>query len=94
MALCSESTGRMGTFIFLERGTENNIERTTLSQSLPVFIQQSYRPSDKSSVEKTLELIGKLGSRMPLYRLKCNMLPEAAFTAYKTLSTDAGHKKI
>lgn len=74
--------------VFLERGAENSIERTTLSQVLPALIQQSYRPNDKSAVEKTLALIGKLGSRIPLYRLKCNMLPEAALTAYHTLNTD------
>ena len=80
--------------VFLERGTQNSIARTTLSQSLPTLIQQSYRPNEKSALEKTLALIGKLGSRIPLYRLKCNMLPEAALTAYQMLSTDAEHKNI
>ena len=74
--------------VFLERGAENSIKRTTLSQVLPTLIQQSYRPNDKSGVEKTLALIVKLGSRIPLYRLQCNMLPEAALTAYNTLNTD------
>jgi hypothetical protein len=74
--------------VFLERGAENSIERTTLSQSLPMFIQQCYRPSDKSGMEKALALIGKLGSRIPLYRLQCNMLPEAALTAFQTLYAD------
>ena len=74
--------------VILERGKENSIRRTTLSQSLPTLIQQSYRPNEKKGLEKTLELIGKLGNRIPLYRLQCNMLPEAALTAYKTLSRD------
>ncbi|MBP0970471.1 MAG: hypothetical protein J5753_00390 [Oscillospiraceae bacterium] len=74
--------------VFLERGAENRIGRTTLLQSLPVLIQQSYRPNDKSGTEKALALIGKLGSRIPLYRLQCNMHPEAAWTAYRTLSAD------
>lgn len=74
--------------VFLERGAENRIGRTTLLQSLPVLIQQSYRPNDKGGTEKALALIGKLGSRIPLYRLQCNMHPEAAWTAYRTLSAD------
>ena len=74
--------------VFLERGAENRIGRTTLLQSLPVLIQQSYRPNDKGGTEKALALIGKLGSRIPLYRLQCNMQPEAAWTAYRTLSAD------
>ena len=74
--------------VFLERGRENRIERVAFSRALPTLIQQSYRPNDKTSLEKTLGLIGKLGSSLPLYRLQCNMLPEAAFTAYEKLNTD------
>ena len=53
-----------------------------------MLIQQSYRPDEKSGMEKALALIGKLGSRIPLYRLQCNMLPEAAWTAYQVLHAD------
>ena len=74
--------------VFLERGKENRIERIAFPQALPTLVQQSYRPNDKVALEKTLGLIGKLGGSIPLYRLQCNMLPEAAFTAYKTLDTD------
>lgn len=79
---------RLCGIVFLGRGAENRIERTSLSQSLPLLIQQCYRPKDKSSVEKALELICRLGRRVPLYRMQCNMLPDAALTAYKTLNTD------
>ncbi len=74
--------------VILERGAENSIERIAFPQALPVLIQQSYRPNEKKGLEKTLELIRKLGSRIPLYRLKCNMHPDAAWTAYRALSQD------
>ena len=74
--------------VFLERGRENRIERVAFSRALPTLIQQSYRPNDKTSLEKTLGLIGRLGSSLPLYRLQYNMLPEVAFTAYEKLNTD------
>ena len=77
--------------IFLERGEGNSIARTTFSQMLPALIQQSYRPNEKSGLEKTLALIGKIACCVPLYRLKCNMLPEAALTAYHTLNKDTDH---
>lgn len=79
---------RLCGIILLERGAENHITRLTLSQALPVLIQQSHRPNERSGLEKTLSLIGNLGKRIPLYRLQCNMLPEAALTAYKMLSQD------
>ena len=74
--------------VFLERGLENTIEAVSFSQALPTLIGQSYRPNSKNDLEKTLELIRKLGRRIPLYRLKCNMLPEAALTAYNNLCGD------
>ena len=80
---------RLCGIIFLERGLENRIERTAFSQLLPVLVQQSYRPNDKTALEKTLKLLGELGRRIPLYRLSCNMHPDAAFTAYEKLSGDA-----
>ena len=82
---------RLCGIVLLERGAENNIGRITLSQALPVLIQQSYRPNDRGAVEKTLALIAKLAGRIPLYRLSCNMLPEAALTAYHTLDQDTEH---
>jgi len=73
--------------VLLERGSENHIEKTGFSELLPILVQQSYRPSDKAELEKTLELIRKTGTLTPLYRLHCNMLPEAALTAYKALTS-------
>ena len=83
--MCRNTGVRLCGIVLLERGSENRIGRISFSQALPTLVQQSYRPNDKKDLEKTLELIGKLGSRIPLYRLECNMLPEAAFTAYRTL---------
>lgn len=83
---------RLCGIVLLERGAENHIEQILFSSALPVMIQQSYRPNDKTMLEKTLELIGKLGTRVPLYRLQCNMLPEAALTAYKALAGSAAER--
>ena len=72
--------------VLLERGAENRINALSFSEALPTLIQQSYRPKDKQQLSKTLALIGKLSGRVPMYRLQCNMLPDAAFTAYSVLS--------
>ena len=83
--MCRNIGVRLCGIVLLERGSENRIGRISFSQALPTLVQQSYRPNDRKDLEKTLELIGRLGLRIPLYRLECNMLPEAAFTAYREL---------
>ena len=50
--------------------------------SLPMLCQQSYRPCSPIGTQKTLALVDRLGSSVPLYRLGCNMEPEAALVAY------------
>lgn len=75
--------------VSLERGPENRIERTAFPQIMSELIQQVYRPKDKTALEKTLKLLRELGGRIPLYRLSCNMDPEAAFTAYETLNRNS-----
>ena len=68
---------------FIERGETNVIERVKFEEVYPLIIQQIYRPSDPSLMIKTMQLIKKLGSSVSLYRLKCNMEPEAARVAYE-----------
>lgn len=72
--------------VFLNRGVDNHIEKVPMTKVLPVLIQQSYRPGDKAGLEKTLALLSRLGRKIPMYQLYCNMDPEAALIAYNTLS--------
>ena len=72
--------------VILNRGVENRIEKVPMTQILPVLIQQSYRPKEKTELEKTLSLLSRLGKKIPMYQLYCNMDPEAAFVAYNVLS--------
>ena len=72
--------------VFLNRGLKNNIEKVPMTQILPVLIQQSYRPKTRIELEKTLSLLSRLGRKIPMYQLYCNMNDEAALTAYNVLS--------
>lgn len=65
----------------LERSETNHIESLTFSQALPVLLQQTYRPTETEALIKTMELIKEL-HQVDLYRLGCNMNPEAAEVAY------------
>ncbi|MGN1457453.1 MAG: hypothetical protein ACI4XP_05815 [Acutalibacteraceae bacterium] len=66
----------------LTRSEENHIQRIDKKNALPMLCQQSYRPSDPIALRKTLALIDRLGNSVRLYRLWCNMEPEAAQVAY------------
>ena len=72
--------------VILNRGAENRIEKIPMTQILPTLIQQSYRPNNKLELEKTLSLLSRLGKKIPMYQLYCNMDPEAALVAYNVLS--------
>lgn len=66
----------------LERGTENRIEPIRFLEAYAMLLQQSYRPTDEQIMKKTMSLVLKLGELVKLYRLRCNMDPDAAIVAY------------
>lgn len=66
----------------LNRSEINEITGIDKREVLPILCQQSYRPSDPTALMKTLSLVDKLGDSVKLYRLKCNMEPEAARISY------------
>lgn len=70
----------------LERARENRIRPVTLQQVLPLLMQQSFRPRNPASVHLVLELLSKLSENTGLYRLGCNMDPEAAVVAYQGMN--------
>ena len=66
----------------LTRSETNHIERIAPREALTMFCQQSYRPAQPAALRKTLALVDSLSSSVPLYKLGCNMEPEAALVAY------------
>ena len=73
---------------FLNRGTENRIERISFTQAFPRLIGQSYRPDNAVSLARTLELLKSIGQSIPLYELYCNMDDEAALISYGGMHGD------
>lgn len=70
----------------LTRAEENHIEKIPVAEALPMLLQQCYRPSDPAQLTKVLMLLDKLSTRTGLYRLGCNMEPEAAIIAYEGMN--------
>lgn len=67
----------------LERGKSNQIVSVTGKSAYPQLLWQSFRPSETERLRKTLQLVDDLCKRVKLYRLKCNMEPEAVRCAYE-----------
>lgn len=67
------------------RGAENSIQRITPREALPVLLQQTYMPEDPRMLQKTVALVDRLSRTVSVYRLYCNMDPEAAQVAYEGL---------
>lgn len=66
----------------LTRAKENSIVRITKAEAYAMLLQQVYRPRSTEQMKKTLVLIDRLAELTALYRLGCNMEPEAAAVAY------------
>ena len=73
----------------LERDTHNHIEPVSFRDALPVLLAQCNRPDDAQPMLRTLELIGRLGRMTRLYRLGCNMEPEAARVSFRAMCKDS-----
>lgn len=69
----------------LGRGETNRIERIDRRTAYPTILQQTYRPASAEALQKTLTLIDRLTERVALYRLFCNMEPEAARVSYEAM---------
>lgn len=70
----------------ITRDSENHIERVSFRDAMPTLIGQSNRPGELSALQKTLGLVARLGSLTALYRLGCNMEPEAAHVSFRAMA--------
>jgi len=69
----------------LTRAETNHIERITKAEAYPMLLQQIYRPQNPVQMAKTLKLADSLAAHVALFRLGCNMEPEAAEVAYNAM---------
>lgn len=69
----------------ITRAEHNAIRRISRMEAFPTLMQQTYRPMDPAALARTMPLIDRLSRIVPLYRLECNMDPEAAELSYQTM---------
>jgi len=70
----------------ISQGETNSIEPAERVSMFPLLCQQSIRPDSPEAMAKTLSLIDAMMRGVALYRLKCNMDPEAARVAYEGMN--------
>ena len=66
----------------LEQGAMNHIEPIDKAEAYSFLLQQVYHPEDRAAFLKTLALLKQLTEHVSMYRLGCNMDPEAAEVSY------------
>ena len=70
------------------RDAENRILRLSPREALPTLLQQTYMPQDPRMLRQTLALADRLSRTVPVYRLYCNMDPQAAVVACEGLELE------
>lgn len=70
----------------IQRGTENRITPFGGSKAVFALLEQTARPHNAIMRAKVLELLDALLSKVPVWKLECNMNPEAAKIAYEVMS--------
>lgn len=78
----------LGAIVFLERSTENFIRPITAQEAIPKLFQQTLRPHDPAQMNKLLDVLDRVLSETPLYRLGCDMSKEAVELSFNTIRKD------
>lgn len=67
----------------LERGIENTISKISVDDAYMMLLQQAFRPSSPQKMMIVMQMLADLSEKVGLYRLKCNLNPEAAKISYE-----------
>ena len=68
------------------RGEENRIERFGGMDALVTLMEQTLRPQDAKGRERLMSLMDRLLTHVPVWKMHCNMKPDAAWMSYTTMS--------
>ena len=70
----------------LGRGEDNHIQPYGGAKAVHDILAQTARSADPVFMVKLLELLDKLVTQVPVWKLECNMEPEAAWVSYRAMS--------
>jgi len=70
----------------LHRGEKNKIEPYSGTGALHDIMEQTLRLKNPVTIGNLLDLLDKLVTMVPIWKLECNMEPEAALVSYNAMS--------
>ena len=76
----------LGGICVLRRGAENRISSYGGKQAIHDILEQTIRPKDAGALGKLLDVIESMVLQVPIWKLECNMEPEAAYISYNTMA--------
>ncbi len=82
----SNASAPLKAICILERSETNRIEKITKKEGYVTLLQQTYRPKDPLAMAKVLQILDRLLSQVEIYRLGCNMNPEAAEVSFGAMN--------
>ena len=83
--LNTNTRAKLGGICYLERSEENWIKPITGAEAIMLTLRQTLHKLDNEQMPKMLELLDKILSTAPLYRMGCNISEAAAQLAYNTM---------
>ncbi|MBE6737226.1 MAG: hypothetical protein E7566_01025 [Ruminococcaceae bacterium] len=69
----------------LKQHPENKIERVSSAEAMPVLMEQTLRPENPSDMMSLFDMLDKLLTKVPVYKLYCNISKEAVELSYNTM---------
>lgn len=69
----------------IERSEENSVTPLSRSEAVDLMFKQTYMPKSPAAAMATMSMINRLLGCCKLWRIRCNMDPDAAETAYKNI---------
>ena len=70
----------------MQRGEQNRIYKMDQNEVIFNMMEQTVRRLSMQDMDKMLSTMDVLLREVPVYRLECNMEPEAAILSYETMS--------
>lgn len=76
----------VGGIAILERGVQNEITPADTQEAIAFILNQVLRPNSAEYRLLVLEILDCLLTQVPIWKLKCNMDPDAAIVSYRAMS--------
>ena len=88
-ALQRNASAPLKAICILKQGKTNIITRLSKSDAIGHLMRQVYMPHDATALSKTLELLGTMIEKTPVYILQCNISDEAFYTSFNKMTNNS-----